>query len=408
MQRKLYLISLSLLIPIFLCDTINTNKTICTYLTDCDECIRCGNDTKNYTGCNFTNLFCKSNISQLNYFPKLFDEYIYNYRINKKIRNYCGRQELFFNLNQNTIDLKFGKNIEDYLKNDSLHCSYGTINHFIAYSDDYEITFELINNSNHKLNFDVIFRYKSEKKSGLEFFSDINLREYKKKYLLTKTNNFMILIDFHKNIEPVNEILQIKIKSLTKIILPFSKNIYFKLLFQLISLPFLICLVTVGIISVCIRNRLRRNRNSLRRLIERENFIIDLFTNPNEQLEIESKIKIDNLFRTKLVPKEFQQKDLVNDCASCIICLENFEDKKSIICTTSCNHMFHYECLKAWAENNVLSFKCPICKKNLLENENGGEVRILENSERILESNSQINLGNSNNSNLNLAIINNT
>ena len=70
--------------------------------------------------------------------------------------------------------------------------------------------------------------------------------------------------------------------------------------------------------------------------------------------------------------------------------------------------MFHYDCLKAWADNNSSSFKCPICKKNLLENENGGEVRILENSERILESNSQINLGNSNNSNLNLAIINNT
>ena len=65
--------------------------------------------------------------------------------------------------------------------------------------------------------------------------------------------------------------------------------------------------------------------------------------------------------------------------------------------------------MKAWADNNVSSFKCPICKKNLLENENRGEVRIVENSERAgeYESNSQINLGVNNNSNLNFGIINN-
>ena len=410
MRRKLYfLISLLFLMQIFLCASIDTNKKICTYLTDCDECISCGNNTNNYSECNFTNFFCKSNTSRLSYFQKLFDDYVFNYRSNKIIRNYCGRQGLFFNLNENIIDLKFGKNIEDYLKNNSLHCSYGTISHFIPFSDDYEITFELISNTTYNLNFDVIFKYKSGNKPGLEIFSDANLRNNKKKYLLTKTNSFSILIDFHKNIKPINEILQIKIKSLNKIVFPFSGNVYFKLLFQIFSIPFIICLIILITISLCIRNRIRRNRNNIRRLIERENFIFDLFTSRNEQLEIENKIKIENLFKTKLLPKEFQRQDLVNDCASCIICLENFEDKKSIICTTPCNHMFHYDCLKAWADNNSSSFKCPICKKNLLENENRGEVRIVENSERAgeFDSNSQINLGVNNNSNLNLGIINN-
>ena len=410
MQRKLYfLLFILLLIPKFLCTTIDKNKTTCTYLADCDQCVRCGNDTKNFSNCNFTNLFCKSNTSQLMFFPQLFDKYIYNYRSNRNIRNYCGKQELFFNFKQNTIDLKFDKKVIDYLINDSLHCSYGTINHFISYPEDYEITFELINSSDYKFNFDIIFRYRSEKKSGIDFFSDNSLRDNKKKYILTKTNHFMILIDFHKNIKPVNEILQIKIKCVSKYVLPFSRKVYLKFLFQLVSIPFIVFLLFLGIISVCVRNRIRRNRNNLRRLIQRENFILDLFTNPREQLEIENKIKIENLFQTTMVPKEFQQKDLVNDCASCIICLQNFEDKKSIVCTTSCNHMFHYDCLKAWADSKAMSFKCPICKKNLLENENRGEVRVVENSERanINLSNSQIGLGNHSNSDLNLGTINN-
>jgi len=53
----------------------------------------------------------------------------------------------------------------------------------------------------------------------------------------------------------------------------------------------------------------------------------------------------------------------------CPICLEKFNKNISKICTTPCNHIFHFYCLKKYVFqfNNL---NCPLCKKEYLKDNN--------------------------------------
>uniref|UniRef100_A0A1B0A2T7 RING-type domain-containing protein n=1 Tax=Glossina pallidipes TaxID=7398 RepID=A0A1B0A2T7_GLOPL len=48
----------------------------------------------------------------------------------------------------------------------------------------------------------------------------------------------------------------------------------------------------------------------------------------------------------------------------CSICMENF-DSNNNVCSTSCGHVFHNNCLLQWKENSSL---CPNCRESSLEN----------------------------------------
>lgn len=60
--------------------------------------------------------------------------------------------------------------------------------------------------------------------------------------------------------------------------------------------------------------------------------------------------------------------NLFKDIEECVICKESIEkyydlennSKKSII-ISSCNHIFHINCIEKWHEKNK---NCPICKRN--------------------------------------------
>ena len=44
----------------------------------------------------------------------------------------------------------------------------------------------------------------------------------------------------------------------------------------------------------------------------------------------------------------------------CVICLDNLQDKESVMCLTCPSfHSFHEECIRGWL---VKSLTCPICK----------------------------------------------
>ena len=52
-----------------------------------------------------------------------------------------------------------------------------------------------------------------------------------------------------------------------------------------------------------------------------------------------------------------------NECDTCPICLNNFDDNKGKI-KTSCNHQFHESCLETWknCSKTTNTFSCPLCR----------------------------------------------
>lgn len=50
-----------------------------------------------------------------------------------------------------------------------------------------------------------------------------------------------------------------------------------------------------------------------------------------------------------------------NDCVFCLEPLNN----KSTICKISCNHIYHYECVRKWTKTtNIVTKLCPQCNNN--------------------------------------------
>ena len=51
-----------------------------------------------------------------------------------------------------------------------------------------------------------------------------------------------------------------------------------------------------------------------------------------------------------------------NECDTCPICLNNFDDNEEKI-ETSCNHKFHESCLETWKDySKTNTFSCPLCR----------------------------------------------
>jgi len=50
-----------------------------------------------------------------------------------------------------------------------------------------------------------------------------------------------------------------------------------------------------------------------------------------------------------------------DDYDLCVLCRDNFNDCDSIM-IYECKHFFHIECIQQYL-NNVIDYKCPICKK---------------------------------------------
>ena len=103
-----------------------------------------------------------------------------------------------------------------------------------------------------------------------------------------------------------------------------------------------------------------------------------------------------------------------------MIVLVDFEIGKSQISITPCNHIFHYECIKKWIEDNVLNPQCPNCKYNFFDNfvhssvvkinnnntnnneqnDNKGNNNVQNNNDNEGNNNAQINVVHQNNNDL--------
>merc|ERR1712186_26886 len=60
---------------------------------------------------------------------------------------------------------------------------------------------------------------------------------------------------------------------------------------------------------------------------------------------------------------EFDAEDpRIAENPSCSVCLDDFDDKKLIVRTKHCDHMFHKQCLQGWLQVNRT---CPLCRLDL-------------------------------------------
>ena len=103
-------------------------------------------------------------------------------------------------------------------------------------------------------------------------------------------------------------------------------------------------------------------------------------------------MKANTLFDTKLV--EHLYKEEYNQYGGgCSICLEKF-NKKSKVAITTCNHVFHYKCIREWAFKNILCPKCPNCNHEILkdkEDNNNNNINENDNCDDNINNNENCN-----------------
>ena len=135
----------------------------------------------------------------------------------------------------------------------------------------------------------------------------------------------------------------------------------------LISIACIICAVSIYLFS----KRIARQRQLAREVMMHRQGIAfqgrGEMENPQitqEMIKEKRKRQINQLFSTELKPIRYSE-DVGKYNVSCSICLEDYTSK-SLVCVTKCNHVFHYDCLKKFFDENILEPRCPNCNNHLL------------------------------------------
>ena len=63
---------------------------------------------------------------------------------------------------------------------------------------------------------------------------------------------------------------------------------------------------------------------------------------------------------------------------------------------TSCRHIFHYDCLKKWSQNNTQYFKCPNCNNDFLNEDEHIIIYVKKKREEHENMNQNLNFNNNN------------
>ena len=233
------------------------------------------------------------------------------------------------------------------------------------------------NITGNNLSFSLYFNFAN---SNNFYYTDATLRNTEQYIKLIGINNFNIMIDIDKNNnEKIKEKLVIEIlfqsnneeitkhdqnKQLpTEIKENASSTKYkdYKLYYILGGGGALFIIIMVVILKICLKrtfmNRNEGNNPNIRQINN----------NIDQNRKKENRKKIELLFNTKLYPTKYFKSLVGNSNNNCSICLENFIERKSLISITSCKHVFHFECLKKWGEENYDHFKCPNCNYDFLK-----------------------------------------
>ena len=366
-------------------DNLNaTLNTTCSLSEECDSCYFCGNQTEDYSSCDFENIFCHHNKSdKYEYNSVAKENYSYYFRNILKMDEFCGVKQLELDSPKKSFKI-LETNLDSNILLNSLHCDYEIINsYYFEHSTD-EATLTLkINNINEdenkhiKLNIFIIYNTGN----NLRFINlnDTTIRNRQNNRTLNSINNLVLLIDIKNDandFSSIEETLEVGIETNN----PSQKARIIYII--ILSFCGFLCLLIVVLIIIYIYVKRKMDREYIDRInherIEKE-----------KKLE-ENKKLIAILFESKLKKIIFDKNRIVNDCESCSICIEPFECGISEVSITPCNHIFHFECLKKWVDDNVLNPKCPNCNYELLDSSSNSKLTL-----------NRRNNGNNNNNNQN-------
>ena len=365
---------------------------------DCFNCSVCGEETFKTCSCNWDqrSRSCKNGIEKslsLNfyeYYGSCTDE------DSKAISNkYCGQSQLELN-NNKEINLNIPKNNGLYGTN-KLYCEYiysALDKKEIFYSVKYKYKGSYSININNIFVYLVITFNDETTASGYLSLKDIE-REF------DNIKQIKILLYFSQGVESLPFSLTIKRNGdKTKFILYITIG--------LIILACLLCALIIYCLSKKISENARlRQRTLLELAMARQQGDYNnrgddrLSSGSNEvNLEEENRKNIEILLKTTLAPKKYIKKYGIKDGNICTICIEEFKVNKSKVSITSCQHVFHYNCLSNWLLQNVLNPKCPNCNHNLALDVNDKKIENIQTIDVARRTNEANDLETQDNNNL--------
>ena len=397
-NRYIFLFSIIIIIS---SNKIYVATEYCDIDKKCDNCDFCGEETKDYTSCSYYNLFCLQNNGGIYYNDDIVYNYIDALRSINGANEFCGQEtySLDSSTKSFTIINKSNKNIKSL---DMNHCNYLLYNnyYFNNHLDIANLVIKLSTNDskNNYLKLIIYILVQSSSTSRYAKLTQSNLFSKDYELSLTDYQYITILIDFNKDEnynKNIDEYFEIKVN------LNNSNN---KKINRIINAVLIVifCILGISIIASIIYIVYRRKKN-------REMNRVHIEALQQEELQRKQKQeKINKLFETILVPKEFNESDIANDCTECAICIEKFADK-CLICVTPCKHIFHYECLKKLIETAKKKqkpiVKCPLCNYDFLE-EKDDEKKLNENNNENENNNNQINNNENNAQQVNYTLMN--
>ena len=384
---------------LFISHNLLTNcEQECSEFTDCFNCTICGNEYSDFCNCYWKSKDGKNLCVEDEYRP-LSDWYteLSKCKNNHIQEKYCSGENNIFTKDDLNSDysIKFQIYSDDEGKygRNNLFCYFNYIDETL---NDYKLSIEFsyLNENKPKIVYGCSFNEIGQEK--------IQQIEESKELSCSGSYNifFMTLLKDEYSSSPVFFTITLKSASANKIVTIFSVAIVLLLL-----IACLICCIT-RFYNNKARRQLRmlmnqRARENMMR-IEQENNNADYY-NESENLEENNRIKLDELFSTKMVEHTYKS-EYNKYGGGCSICLEEFK-KKSKVSKTPFNHVFYYKCIKDWLYKNAKNPKCPNCNKDVLSNDEASINEKIEETKIIKVKKKQQQNVNNNilNNNLNFA-----
>lgn len=347
----------------------------CEDITDCYECLYCGDETDTFCKCMYQSRGCVTT-NKYGTFENWYKKAVY-----------CkGLENLYSENSMYCPKASSKKSEQNFDRDNSLTFSidqdrdgfYGKEFAFCYFEYEQSNEADIIINIEFSSNINIYPRVVLESYDSSLSVSTMSI-ESNKEIELTKTEKiyFNVLLKEKYTSSPI------------KITISLKENKVAAIFSVIITLLFII--VIGGSIFFCIC-RIYKNREERRQQrlflyqqarenmarIEQENYGEE--EENSAEIENNNKQKLDLLFKNKMKPHLYK-KEYNQYGGGCSICLADFK-KKSKVSVTFCHHVFHYKCIYDWLYKNAKNPKCPNCNHEVLkdedENINNKDTRIIK------------------------------